>query len=274
MIRNRDNLKRDIEAVLGRKKVDPQKLALFVDDFIDGVNSGWKNVYALNKGNISRNRELISEEDFNAALKDLKKAERTRDLEVKVLLAAILDKTHNYKEYAEFLWALQFRSELFDDYEDDYGRSFKELLQEFFELLGGMQKGLESAYNNLDVQVQRGRSTDPYRVMFVRNIFVMSDCLLDVKGSMSNGNTLFNKVLALCYDAARIKGTEYEYYIRKCFNDYTTLYNMAFLYRKYGRLDLYLEHVSKTDLKDSILENFESDWNEWEKPQNYQSVSS
>ena len=282
---DKEQIKTDLQRVLSRKKPDEDKLDLFVDELIDGINTGWKNVYApISEEKLKVMKEQIPPElfekfesmgqkDFNEQLKEIEKIRNENNQVMKEMIAEYLRVFSAFRIYFD-----QFKSATradFSGYMDNFQAEFQDtlLIEDVESFLDNSIAALKSDLSEIP-DGKRGRKKTEDKFLFVRYVYVFSHCLLGIKGTVSNSNTRFNKVLRQCYKAIGELSEECRHFIRPCFEDYETIYSMAFPYRKHGRLDLYIDHVKETPYYQEIAELFyDYDWNDWEKPHNLQPIN-
>ena len=232
---NTKELKRCIENSF--PMLNPENTQKFIDDLTDGINTGWAFDEALSD-------DISGEEDFEDFLLNIKKEGEALDNEFFKVAKEIKQETERFREiyhsYLELISIMHYPIP-----------STHKLEDELEILLCHMDTALKNFTNE-----KRGRTKRNYKRIFVRKIFVMGDCLLDIKGSTTNNETPFNNLLRLCFDFAGINTHECEYHIRPCFNDYLTICSMRQDYKKYNSDDLFLAHIKRTEWFDEIYDEF------------------
>lgn len=277
---DKDHIKAEIRQLLPRKQFDESKLDLFASDLIDGIMTGWANIYPPSERQLDPELEkklgpLMGEEDFLEGLKEIQDNFYEINDKEKEIIKTLQEKAEEFKRaYPVIKTWLLFEDRIhepaylsFDD--GNYEFTFPERLEQLEQHLDAVLQVLQLDLNQI-AKKKKGRPEDVSANILVRNVFVMSHCLLEQHGSISNNENPFNQILRKCYEIAGYKASECAYYIKPCFKDINTLYQMAFSYRKYGCLDLYVQHVMKTDHVDYILDRFANDWSSWAKPNNFQ----
>lgn len=274
---NEDTFKNKIKTILVKKKINDEKINIFISEFLEGVHTGWRLNIPVDKKLDNIPPEILAlqegEEDFNATLRDIQKCGREINLRAKTLFETTLMHTQTFKEDIK-----RYNTDL-RDHLSLYYKELETLFEQgFFDKLTNDVSALETALSetlqNIPVPDMRKSVKKEDKYLLTRNVFCLSHCILGIKGSVTNSNTLFNKILYTCFQYSNEKGGEFASYIRPCFEDYSTIYNMAFTYKKHNRLDLYIDHVHKTSECEEILDVFNSDWYTWKRPSNFNLLSS
>ncbi|MBK7362058.1 MAG: hypothetical protein IPJ01_07095 [Micavibrio sp.] len=280
MMLDKDHIKAEIHQLFPRKQFDESKLDVFASDLINGIMTGWGNMYPPPERQIPAELEkkiepFIGEEDFHAGLREIQDSFYEINDTEKAIIKRFQKQTEAFRrEYSVIKTWLLFEGRIhspayynYDDSNDEF--TFPERLEQLEAHLDAVIQVLQIDLNQI-AKKKKGRPEDTSISILVRNVFVMGHCLLGQHGSISNNENPFNLILRKCYEVAGYKASECAHYIEPCFKNNLSLYQMAFAYKKYGRLDLYVQHVLKTDHIDYILSFFDHDWNEWEKPHNFQ----
>lgn len=148
---------------------------------------------------------------------------------------------------------------------------YKDTVQDFETSLPIITKALE-----LEKQghtIPKGRPKNTSIDYFILDICATAECLFNLKISNTNNETnRFYQFISLMLNLVR--GNELDTSINvareisPCY-DFNELISLVHNYRSYNRLDLYIQHVIRTDHQEDIKEYFESDWSEWDRPDNY-----
>lgn len=259
------DIKRDVLNCLKGKKVDEIKLALFVDGLIreaEGILEAYKD---------SNQPETIED------IRD----ERDYDFE-KSKYESMLRKFKGFKEffqdnksrfldesdYFTFPPYLEYliKKDLVVEVED--GKYvLKEGVQPFPEILDQLEGSLDITIEALGTLVnfwkrKAGRKTDLYRPDYIRNVFVMAECLLDIEIPITRNTTPFNELLyyalSLIDRVSEDSEPNFPRLVKHCFEDYNTVASMAYVYHKYDRLDLFQKHIARTPYERFFLDEWET----------------
>jgi hypothetical protein len=255
---NKEHIKENLKSILQKNELDKRKINLFVHDFIYGIENDWitpeeADGIAPSKG-APKVKITTSEVEFCRSIDQMKdNGIKLKNLQQSLLIAT-LGTANQLKDRLYGIKEIDAYSNISDKYFD----SINDLIEDLSGLMVEIPKK------------KTGRKKKIDGFIMVRYVFVLSDCLLDVKGAHKNNNhtNLFNRILRACYDEIGSSHDECAHYVNPCFEDYDTIYKMAFTYKKYDRLDLYVNHVRRTDKYKAIFESFEDEWSEWNKPAN------
>lgn len=273
---NAERFKTQIKILTIRKRVEEKFVDLFVSEVLRGIDSGWSQLSPLIEAlEISLNKEygLIGEDDFNETLKDLKKEATQLNETAKTALKSSVEKTKEFRALVESYFHLDNKINL-EKFSNLEVLKAKDFFSQFYQSVLEFEKALTRDLNNISLHDGRKQIRKEDKFTLVREVFSLSHCLLGIKGSITNSDTVFIKILRACYDLLDIKDNEFAHYIRPCFEDHSTIYNMAFTYKRHNRLDLYIEHVHKTSEAKEIYDVFHSDWDTWERPSNFNLLTS
>lgn len=248
--------KSDLQKII--PDVPPETLPFFIDELLEGIYSGWSNMYPPAKQEIPSEWKsfLLSEEDRCELESELSKAGDAYNENKKALFEDILLRATDFRTAFSYYIKIR-RKEDWDPLTEDE--------EEFEGALNGLIKNITNRTLVIP-EKRRGRKKDMTKQLLVRYAFVLSDSLLGIKGSRTNSETKFNQILSLCFSKIGHKTSDFKYYITPCFTDYSTIYAMAFPYKKYNRFDLYIEHIKKTEYEKAIRTAFDEEWDTWERP--------
>lgn len=126
-----------------------------------------------------------------------------------------------------------------------------------------------------DLAPIRGRPSDNNNY-FIYNLAVMAECLLGLKIKKTNNETdEFFEFVSTCIQigTGRFGSTiNLSRDISPCYEE-QGIVQMAYIYKDYGRLDLFVEYVVRTGHQEIALDYFNCEWEEWKKPSNYSLLS-
>lgn len=277
----RDEIAKEIGNCFSRKCPEKDKLYLFADELLKSLNRSSPHSFG-------RALQIFSEEsrekiwaDREEIKKLLKKTEKfSKDyIEIRDKVAS---------QPSQFLYSAWTRhhqetGDWIDNDEgirrniryDDDGNEipiFPDKMKVFEEYLAELHKMLKLELKS--VPAKEGRPVDTSQQYFLSLLYVMTECLLEVKAGRSLTTTPFRRITDYCLSLVGDKITgNFPYVMSFCFEDYLTIRNMAYKYKEYGRLDLFVEHVLKTEYADSFREEFDDEWADWEKPINFNKLS-
>lgn len=277
----RDEIAKEIGNCFSRKRPEKDKLYLFADELL-------------------KNLQSLSAFSFGKALQSFSDQTREKNWEDREEIKKFIKKTEKfYKEYFVFKHKLadqpyaflysawtrhhQERGDWIDNDEgirrniryDDEGNEipiFPDKMKVFEEYLVELHFMLQQELKN--IPAKEGRPVETSQQYFLSLLYVMTECLLEEKAGISMNPTPFRRVTDYCLSLVGDKiSSNFPYVMSFCFQDYLTVRNMAYKYKEYGRLDLFVEHVLKTNYADSFREEFDDEWLDWEKPSNFNKLS-
>jgi hypothetical protein len=273
----REEVVKEIGNCFSKKRPEKDKLCLFADELL-------KNLEGITAYGFGKALQIFSDEsreknwlDREEIKKLIKKTERfSQDY------AEIRDKVANQPYlflYSAWTKHHQQSGDWIDGdggpkrnvrYDEDGNKIliFPDKMKLFEEYLAELCKMLQLELEC--IPAKEGRPIDKSQQDFLSLLYVMTECLLGVPAGISSKATPFSRITEYCLSLVDGKVVEnFPYVMSFCFDDYATIRNMAYKYKEYGRLDLFVEHVLKTKFVDSFYEEFEDEWADWKKPINF-----
>jgi len=185
-----------------------------------------------------------------------------------------LVENHDDKTQGLYRWT----HSLYDIDPEDGIVSFEETVRRFEEGMLVLHEVLNIESSLSHKKSGRPKSWGTY-TDFIAFTSVLCECFLDLKIKKTNNeNDQFYQVISCCFRLAQEQFDTNENSInlgreiQPCFSDYSVVKSMGHYYKKYDRLDLYIEHVKRTNQVDCVIGYFEDEWSGWKKPNNYQSL--
>ncbi len=159
---------------------------------------------------------------------------------------------------------------------------FEEHVRRLEESLSVLAAATECEISSFKKGAGRPKSYNPYTI-FIAKVCALSHCLLGLRIKKTNNevDTFFKLILVMLRlvqpdekGEKAGKGARISRIVSPCFDDPQAIISMAKHYKKYDCLDLYIEHVKQTPHAETIIDYFEHEWADWEKPKNYKELRS
>lgn len=287
---NRDKIAKEIGNCFSKKRPEEDKLYLFADELLKNLNPDEIILSA------AKSIKMLSPYHFGTALQNLSDQAREENWENKQEIKKFIKKTEKfYKDYfalkhrlarhpSSFLYSAwsEYHQKSGDWIDNDEGikRNIRydddgNIIPIFPEKMKIFEEYLSELYNMLNLELETipakiGRPEDKRQNDFLACLYVMTECLLEVKAGISLTTTPFRRITDYCLSLVGDKITgNFPHIMSFCFTDFFAIRNMAYKYKEYDRLDLFVEHVLRTDYVDSFREEFDDEWADWKKPINF-----
>lgn len=262
---NKSDIKREVLNCLKGKEVNESKLDLFVSDFAEAINTLFQDREGSEEEAVEREiseREWKFDKSKHESM--LRKFQSFKRF-FKENKECLVDKN----DFLPVLSHLNYYLEQDFVYETGEKREHKYILREgvefFDEYLGQLEKGLEMTIGLLESSLEirkpkAGRRIDHYRPYFIRKVFVMEECLLGLETPNTRNTSPFNEVLSygltLTGDNSDKANLNFPRLLKCCFYSYGDVLSLSYIYEKYGRLDLFHKHLSRTEYEEEIVEEW------------------
>jgi hypothetical protein len=308
---DKSGIKERVLLCFSKEKPDDQSLSLFVDELFDelrGVavlkgfdnkatqvdisNLGFsKSLEVL--GNRLKEKDFLYKENSETLLKKLeafqkayfKLKDKLSDDIRPFLNNAALDYHLKRGELVEnenqsksiYRWT---RS-LYEYDPDDGIIPFEEIVRRFEEGLEVLQEVLMLELLSHKKEPGRPKKLNSYD-LYLAKMCALSECLLglEIKITRNEADSFYSLILVCLRLAqnrdgdASLKSISLKREIEPCFSNADIIESMGRYYHQYDRLDLYIEHVKRSNQAEWIADRFENEWADWGKPDNYQSLIS
>lgn len=292
---DRNEIAKRIAGCFKKKAPSKEKLYLFADELLKELSpkpydtGGGKTIPAHSSYQWGMMLQAFGDSEGerawkhkNEILKFIKKIEKFQS-DYNKLVDLI---TYNPRQFLQYTW-LRYHEEHGDlmilengnyrmtpAYDEDDNRIliFPDKMELMHEYLMELHKMLHLELTVYPKKI--GRPTDTRHQAYLKNLYVMTECLLEVRAGVSHSATPFSRIVDYCMSLMddSIAGN-FPYIMAFCSEDYETIRSMAYIYKKYGRLDLFIEHILKTEHAASFSEEFEDEWATWEKPSNFNKLN-